>query len=231
MVEQLTPHLSFEINITNLSQADRFLLMRPVVEDLIKSKNKTHWLMKKINADLAKDSKADPWNDGNKTRSRNLAASALKGWATAPIIDSFEGEMAKAGSHYRTPGEYTETKLQSGKTVKLGKTNEQIHPTVKYRMEQLGSEYNPIPLKSFVRQKKTGGGFEWVKGGVRIPEYKIGGYQSLERYCLADQSARDFLGRVDEVNGIQSFEASGLHETPAKPENHGFQGFQPSNGF
>ena len=234
MVEQMKIHLAFTISVDPLMSQDRFILMRGAVDELIAQKKKDHWLIKKIDGLLAKEPKADPWNDGNKTRTKVLAADALRGWGTGPIIDSFQGEMKKAGSQYRTPGEYKEAKLQSGKVVKLGKTNEYIHPTVQYRKAQLGSEYDPVPLKSFKRQlRKENGkvvGYEWVKNDVRIPEYQIGGMTSIERSCVVSQAARAFMGRIDKDLGIDSWEARTLDAPPqpAVPEN---QGFQPNTGF
>lgn len=244
MIEQLKPHLSFEINATNLAITDRFLLMRPVVEGLIKTNKKDHWLIKKINALMAKDKTPDLWNDGGLTKTKILAADALMGWASGPIIDSFEGNMTKAGSQYRTPGEYKASKDQSGKPVKLGRTHEAIHPTVAYRMQHLGADgYDPVPLKGFKRQKKRTTqkqadgrveeviSYEWVKGDVRVPEYKIGGMLSHERTCPVSDSARAWLGRLDKECGVDSWEARQLDAPPQPaPENHGFQpagGFQP----
>ncbi|KAK3316645.1 hypothetical protein B0H66DRAFT_300337 [Apodospora peruviana] len=234
MVEQLKEHLSFEINVTELAAVDRFLLLRPAVDELLTAKKKDHWLVKRINDLMAKDTKPDPWNDGNVTRARVFAAEALHSqWATGPIIDSFEGQMTKAGSKDRTPGEYKE--------VKLGRTNEQIHPTVQYRKDHLtGSPdgpYNPVPLRSFTRKKTEPASdgtvsYEWVKGGVRIPEYKIGGMNSAERACITgSKAARAWLGSLDKECGVDSWEARALDvdsELTQAPQNHGFQ---PNNGF
>ena len=230
MIEQMKPHLSFTMSVAPLMVQDRFLLMRPAVDDLIEKKRKDHWLIKKIDGLLAKEPKQDPWSDGNKTRIKVLAADALKSWATGPIIDSYEGDMKKAGSQDRKPGEYKETKLQSGKTVKLGKTNEQIHPSVQYRKVQLGPDYDPVPLRTFKRQLRKDDGqrvsYEWVKGDVRIPEYKLGGMTSIERSCVVSQTARAFLGRLDKEFGVDSWEARDI-DAPPQPvvhENRGFQG-------
>jgi hypothetical protein len=226
MIEQLKPHLSFALSVEPLMSQDRFLLMRPAVDELISKKRKDHWLIKKIDALIAKD-KNDPWNDGNKTRTKVLAADALRGWATGPIIDSFEGEMKKAGSQDRRPGEYREAKLPSGQVVKLGKTNEQIHPSVQYRKVTLGADYDPVPLKKFARLPRKDGqpGWEWVKGDVRIPEYKIGGLQSSERWCVASEAARAFLGKLDKEYGIES-----LPQVAPQPSEN--RGFHPDNsGF
>jgi hypothetical protein len=226
MVEQLKEHLAFELSAAILWNQDRFLFMQPVIESLLgdRAKNRNNWLVKKIDKMLAKD-KTDPWNDDNKTRSLVLAADALQGWATGPIVDEFEN-MKKAGSKYRTPGEYRDENPPQGAT---GKTEEEIHPTVWYRKQQLGIEHLPEPLKNFKReQKKSANGvsYEWVKGSVRIPESKIGGMPSIERSCLVSDAAKEFIGRLDKEYGIDSWEAKALDgplEVPGSGQNHGFQ--------
>lgn len=230
MVEQLQRHLSFEINFAQLSNMDRFLLMRPVVDDLISTKNKNHWLMKKINKLIADDPKNDPWNDSNKTRSRIFAADALRGWATGPIIDSFEGQMKAAGSLDRTPGAYTS---QPGTTKRLGPTNEQIHPCVQYRIKSPASDYKPVALSGYSRQPKKDAnkkvtGYEWVKGDIRIPEYQIK-QDGVERYCVVSAAAKEYLGHLDKDCGVDSWEAKAL-DAPAQPAPQN-TGFQPNNSF
>jgi hypothetical protein len=232
MVEQLKEHLAFELNAETLWNQDRFLLMQPIIESLLSddAKYKNNWLVKKIDNMLAKD-KTDPWNDGNKTRSKVLAADALQGWATGPIVDSFEGKMKKAGSKYRTPGEYRD---ENPPQCATGKTEEEIHPTVWYRMQQLGKEYQPEPLKSFKRkQKKSANGvsYEWVKGSVRIPESKIGGMQSIERSCLVSYTAKEFMGGLDKEYGVDSWEAKALDGPLEASESRQNHGFQPGQGF
>ncbi|KAK3369976.1 hypothetical protein B0H63DRAFT_305005 [Podospora didyma] len=240
MVEQLKPHLTFGYSIAELATVDRFMYMRPIVEELLKPENrkKDHWLVKKIDSLLAKDSN-DPWDDGNKTRAKVLAADALRGWATGPIIDSYETKiMRPMGSKYRTPGEYKETKLQSGGTVKLGKTNEEIHPCVAYRMQQLGGDYKPVALKDFKRQKKVVGdtvSYEWVKNDVRIPEYKIAGnFTTVERSCVVSPDANEFLGRLDKEYGFvtsQTMAIDAANQPPRPPGSSEQHGFDPNNGF
>lgn len=179
---------------------------------------------------LAKD-RTDLWNDGNKTRSKVLAADALQGWGTGPIVDSFEGNMKKAGSKYRTPGEYRDENPPEGAT---GKTEEEVHPTVWYRMQQLGNEYQPVPLKGFKReQNKSADGvsYEWVKGSLRIPESKIGGMQSIERACLVGDAAKKFMGGLDKEYGVDSWEVKALDEPLEAPESRQNHGFQPNHGL
>ena len=246
MIEQLQPHLTFEISTPQFVITDRYSLVRPVLDELFKDqrKYKEHWIIKKINALKDKEGTApDVWNDKGLTWSRNIAADALMGWATGPIIDSYEGRMTKAGSKYRTPGAYKEGKL--------GRTNEMIHPTVAYRKERLhaeGTPYLPEPLKDWNREKvpekqkhedgsiKEVFRYEWVSpSGIRIPEYKIRGETlppNIERVCIYSPSASSWIGVLDKEYGIKSKEAFFLDNPPTKepgPEN---KGFDPKNsGF
>jgi hypothetical protein len=232
MLEQLKEHLAFEPNAVTLLNQDRLFLLQPIIESLLgdHAKYKNNWLVKRIDNMLAKD-RTDLWNDGNKTRSKVLAADALQGWGTGPIVDSFEGNMKKAGSKYRTPGEYRDENPPEGAT---GKTEEEVHPTVWYRMQQLGNEYQPVPLKGFKReQNKSADGvsYEWVKGSLRIPESKIGGMQSIERACLVGDAAKKFMGGLDKEYGVDSWEVKALDEPLEAPESRQNHGFQPNHGL
>jgi len=237
MVEQLKPHLTFDINVAQLATEDRFLLMRPVVDELINKNTKNHWLIKKINENIANPATITPdlWHDDKVTLKRVLAADALTGWATGPIIDSFTEKYKATGSQHRTPGEYKSSKLQDGTAVKLGKTNEFIHPSVQYRRERFNGDYEPVALKDFKRTKKTttrkkdDGSVEevvsyvWKKNGIEVPEYKIGGMSSVERACVASVSSRTWLGRLDKECGVDSWEARNLDAKPeTASQNKGF---------
>lgn len=226
MVEQLRPHLAFESSITGLWDQDRFLIMRPAVEMLLEGNGKNHWLVKKINSILASEPKADPWNDGNKTRKSVLAADALRGWAIGPIPDSLTKDFEKAGSEHRTPGEYKVNEERLG----VQRTHEYIHPCVKYRMDHLGEGgYKPVSLLNFKRQKRMEAdgkiGYDWVKNDVKIPEYKIE-EDSYERSCVVSRSAMKFVGELDKGYKIDSFFAKELDAPPRPPPQN--QGFQPN---
>jgi hypothetical protein len=72
-------------------------------------------------------------------------------------------------------------------------------------MQQLGNEYQPVPLKGFKReQNKSADGmsFEWVKGSLRIPESKIAGMQSIEMACLVGDTAKKFMGGLEWEYGV-----------------------------
>ena len=259
MVEQLRHHLSFEPSLNTLLVWDRFQLIRPIINDVLKNDN-AHWLTKEVKARLAKEPKNDLWNDGNKTRSLNIAADVLKGWAIGPIVDSFEGEMKDAGTLTRTPGNYRDRSPGQSRAFRLGATNEQIHPTVAYRMEKLGSKYMPEALAGFKRQmKKDNNGkiaYEWVKENIRIPEYKIApelpdknlvsgvdektgpvkGDDRLDQFerllISGDSSAIAFIGHVDKEYGLDSWAARSLDpQLKAAPVEHENVGFQPNNSF
>lgn len=252
MMEQLRCHLSFELSLSTLMAWDRFQLIRPEINDLLKN-DSSHWLTKEVNSRIAKDPKSDPWNDGNKTRSLNIAAEILKSWATGPIVDSFEGDMKEGGTLTRTPGEYRDRSPGQSRAFRLGATNEQIHPSIAYRMEKLGDKYKPEALQGFKRQVQKGSdgkvSYEWVKDSIRVPEYKIApempdkntvpapdektGFvrddtlDRFERSLVVDASASAFLGRLDKEYGFNSWAAAALDPKPKSSsvvsENVGFQ--------
>lgn len=230
MVEQLKEHLAFELNAETLWNQDRFLMLQAFIDRLLKDRktNKDHWLVKRIDESLAKD-KSDPWNDQHVTRTRNIVDDALQDWATGPIIDSYEGiKMKKAGSKYRTPGAYIDSAAPEGTS---GETKESIHPSVWYRKQRLGDAYKPVALEGFNRaptKTKDGVVYEWVKGSIRIPEWQIKKQPSIERSCLANAAAREFIGGLDRDYGIDSWEAKGPQDQSSAPQNHGFQ---PNSGF
>ncbi|KAK4226572.1 hypothetical protein QBC38DRAFT_480113 [Podospora fimiseda] len=262
MIEQFEPHLGFEIGTAPSLMEDRYALVTPVLDELLSCKThagnrllgwlkpETHasnWLVKKVKSMKGRDdTPPDVWNDNGVTWSRNIAADALMGWASGPIIDSYVGNMTKAGSQYRTPGEYRANK---------GRTNEYIHPTVAYRMDRLADEedkYEPIALKDFKRKKVTTEekqadgsvkevvSYEWVKakGNVRIPEYKIHGpfdegrRGNIERACIVSPSACSWIGKLDKEYGIDSWQAQDLNAKPTVSEPQTNRGYvDPNNGL
>jgi hypothetical protein len=231
-VEQLRPHLAFESSITGFWDQDRFLIMRPAVEQLLAVNVTDHWLVKKINSLLASELKTDFWNDGNKTRKSMLAADALRGWAIGPIPDSLTEDFKRAGSEHRSPGEYKVKEELLG----VKRTHEYIHPCVKYRMEHLGDGgYEPVSLRGFKRQKRMEAdgkiGYDWVKNDIKIPEYKIEEF-SYERSCVVSGSARKFVGELNKGYKIVSYFATELDaptRLPGESQQHGFQ--QNSSGL
>lgn len=230
MIQQLSPHLSFEPRFDCLALEDRFQFIRPVVDRLIKEKNTKHWLMEKVLKARAKGEKAENYQDNDEIQTKVLAAEALRGWATGPIIDSFTGEMKVAGPKDRTPGEYKTVDLPNGRTEKLGRTNEYIHPVVQYRKEMV-ADYDPVPLRKFQRKaSKDSSGrriYEWVKGDVKIPEYTIPWYpmEEIERRFVYEKSARLWLGKLDKEYGLNTLLAQEMDRPPpkVKPQQTGFQ--------
>ncbi|KAK4207852.1 hypothetical protein QBC37DRAFT_432807 [Rhypophila decipiens] len=211
MIEQLQPHLGFEIATGCMLLQDRYALVSPALDILLADQSKfaKNWLVDKVKTMKGKaDTPPDVWNDNGVTWSRNIAADALMGWASGPIIDSYTGQMKKTGSQYRTPGEYRANK---------GRTNEYIHPCVAYRMERLADDgkYEPEALKDFKRVEGVDG-WEWVKdkwgsSDVRIPEYKIRAgpldeptKDSIERECIVSPSACAWVEKLDKQLGIDS---------------------------
>lgn len=214
MIDQMKDHLSFHIKVTDLTSMDRFQLMRTAVDDLLKTprntwKEKTsHWMLKRLDARLAGQPTKQPWEI------RNIAEDILKDWGTGNLVDTFN-DMKKAGEAYRTPGEYKKSKLQDGTDVKLGQANERIHPVVQYRLVQV-PDWKPVPLKNFRRQKKVEGGkvrYEWVKGDVTIPEYKVCKHHWAQRGTVTSDAAVKFLGRLDKDYGIESYFATQAEST------------------
>ncbi|UQC81938.1 peptidoglycan binding domain-containing protein [Colletotrichum lupini] len=98
-------------------------------------------------------------------------------WATRPIVDIFAPFMRAMPffSKFRTPGEYKKDDVGND----LGQTNEEIHPSVNYRVANHAT-YNPRSLEGFIRSKKMASKgekheflYEWKKGHVVVPEYVI----------------------------------------------------------
>ncbi|KAF2622002.1 hypothetical protein BU25DRAFT_220226 [Macroventuria anomochaeta] len=85
------------------------------------------------------------------------------GWGVAPIIDSFQGAMAAAGSETRTPGHYFVDRENAHNHEHHHKrTNEYMHPVVQHA--QLQIKYEPEALKGFKRiSLGPGKGHHWVK--------------------------------------------------------------------
>lgn len=143
---------------------------------------------------------------GNSARQQPVSQEIQYGWADGPIIDSFSGTMRLAGSTPRTPGRYSQGKSAG---VKLGATNEMIHPSVQYRMQKRPA-YRPEPLHGFTRQQKANG-FEWKRGDIVVPEYRITSSEVFSRYIADQDRLRDhpkgehpalkFIQDIDQVVG------------------------------
>jgi hypothetical protein len=203
MCEQVAPYLQFDGDLGTIARSAveaRFNLITPVLRTLEKGEKDygSNWVMK--NAWKALD-----MTGVKKAQLKTLANNVVNGWATGPIVDSFTGSMAAAGSITRTPGQYREEGF--------GTTKEMIHPCVKYRMLK-DKTYKPLPLEGFSRSLMKDG-YVWTKGKVTIPEYTIKPEEYFTRHvamqdCSVEDGASDFIGQIDRDLGVKSFEAETL---------------------
>ncbi|KXJ88199.1 hypothetical protein Micbo1qcDRAFT_190014 [Microdochium bolleyi] len=204
MIEQASPYLQFNPNLPQTIVEDRMTLITPILKDLAHTRaeaatHESHWAITRAFEYLASSTHAHSAADKAKieTQTATLAAAAYRasnGWATGPIVDSFTGVMKIAGSVTRTPGRYNR-KDDAGNDV--GVTNEQIHPSVKYRFDQRG-EWSPA-LEGFTRREATvevpsadGQSVEAQKryvwsnaDGVTVPEYVIRSGDVFTRYVAS----------------------------------------------
>lgn len=197
MCEQISPYLQLDKNLLSLASnavQDRYELIHAPLQPLPPAppaKAIGGWLEKKTSGLLEKTGLKE-------TTFKQASQEVQYGWATGPIIDSFSGSMALAGSTTRSPGRYDVDKTTG---EKLGKTNEMIHPSVQYRRDKITS-YKPDSLKGFSRQQIPGKGFEWSDGRITIPEYVIKPEDAFTRY-IAEQDKLQPAGRAaDFIHGI-----------------------------
>jgi hypothetical protein len=209
MVEQVAPYLQFVEDLCSLGYdtvTDRNNLIHPVLERLSKNEKDfgTQWVMKKAWELLDATSL-------KKAQLRKIASEVVNGWATGPIVDSFTGSMAVAGSIPRTPGQYH--KGADGKL--LGPTFEMIHPSVAFRKLQVSDYVGPIDgFKRRAKEVKEEG-YEWrnEKLDITISEYLIKPGDQLTR-IVARQDANthfgnkafDFIGGIDRDVGANTTE-------------------------
>lgn len=203
MCEQVAPHLELSKDIHWEAVEDRSKLIRPLLDEIEKGEKDygNHALFKNAWKVLDKTGVV-------KAQTKKIEDGVVNGWATGPIVDSFQGGMALAGSIVRTPGDYER---------KLGPTYEYIHPSVTYRMRKVAN-YKPEALKGFTRSEKPDekNRYVWTKGDIKIPEYLIKAGDSFTR-CVAQQdsyrtdgNAADFIGGIDRQVGAKTSEAESL---------------------
>lgn len=206
MCEQAAPYLQLDGDLGTVANAtveDRSSLVSPVLRKLEQGGKDygSNWAMKIAWKTLDK-------TGVKKAQLKKVALGVVNGWATGPIVDSFTGSMAVAGSITRTPGRYSE--------AGFGATNEMIHPCVKYRMKK-DETYKPLALAGFKRdlleEKKNG--YVWTKEKVAIPEYIIKPGDYFTRHValqdsLSEDGASDFIGQIDRDMGAKTFEAETL---------------------
>ncbi|KAK9776224.1 hypothetical protein SCAR479_07130 [Seiridium cardinale] len=196
MCEQTAPYLQLEENLLSLARnsvQDRYDLIHSPLHPPAPS-NIGDWLTMKASSFIGKV-------ESGHSSSRKVSREIQYGWATGPVIDSFKGIMLLAGSATRTPGQYVKDKSNG---VRLGKTNEMIHPTVQFRIGNR-YDYRPEALKGFTRRQAGRSGFEWKSGSVTIPEYLVRPGDTFSRY-IADQDrleqeyrATEFLHEIDRI--------------------------------
>jgi hypothetical protein len=111
MSEQIAPYLQLGTDLPSLARTtneDRHNLLRPVLDMLSGTVVKdygnsdTSWIMR--TAARLMDSIGL-----KKAQRKTISESVVSGWATGPVIDSFTGAMALAGSIIRTPGRYQQS--------------------------------------------------------------------------------------------------------------------------
>lgn len=212
MIEQASPYLQFNRDVATTVVEDRMTLILPILKSLAQTQAEaaTHeshgFIMKAFERLTATSAHAQTPEEQAKVaaQSATLAADAYRasnGWATGPLVDTFTGAMTIAGSVTRTPGRYN-VKDDAGNNV--GVTNEQIHPSVKYRFDQRkvwskaleGFQRNDVDVKTTDADGKeiTRRGFEWVSAdGVTIPEYVIKPEDAFTRYVASLDDTSDQL--------------------------------------
>ncbi|EON66193.1 hypothetical protein W97_05586 [Coniosporium apollinis CBS 100218] len=145
---------------------------------------------------------------------------AEPGWATGPIIDSYDeaSRVVKSGGmQWRSPGETIVPKSATSdevvRTNKLGLTDEWIHPCVFYRKEQLknsSAPYEPPALRGWTRYECENRieGWEWRKDGVKdlLKEYRVMPHsddarapRNLERLVAEAGKATEYLEELDKA--------------------------------
>ncbi|KAK6346614.1 hypothetical protein TWF696_006734 [Orbilia brochopaga] len=210
MCEQVAPYIQLSTDLNTLAHfavEDRFNLIKPVL-DRIREGEKDYgfhwagsWAWKALDVTGLK-----------KAEVRKLPLNAVNGWATGPIIDSFEGKMKLAGGIDRLPGRYTDD--YTGKKLKtLGPTYEYLHPCIQYRKEK-DTDYKPKGLVGFTRGlNKARDGFEWVSedGLTVIPEFVIKPSDRFTRHVAMqggiEGEASDFIANIDRKLGFKTDEA------------------------
>ncbi|KAI8931192.1 hypothetical protein NX059_011542 [Plenodomus lindquistii] len=137
MVDRCNPFLRFKIDYS-------------ITRDYVRALN--------VIADRAKAAESGSHSGDPKTKHYG-------GWGIGPILDSYKGIMAAAGSAPRTPGHYfvdREHAEEHDKNNHHKVTNEFMHPVIQHAIKQI--DYQPEALEGFERKSIKGGlGHHWVK--------------------------------------------------------------------
>lgn len=220
MCEQIAPYLQLRggdlLTLATDTVEDRVNLIRPALASVARGDKDygSHWIWSKAWAAL-------DYTKIHTAQLKKVANDAVNGWATGPIVDSFTGAMMAAGSEHRTPGRYYGQDTTGKNAVKLGPTNEMIHPSVGYRKEKQRQHYDPPALKGFDRKQSGSEGFIWTDGNTTIPEYVIKPTDVFSRHVAkqdswdSEFSASDYIGNVDRVVGVKTSELGDLESHSA----------------
>lgn len=116
------------------------------------------WMMSQFDGLLDFDSDYITWqHELNVKYYQSQKPPAVRPWGMGELYNSFTGLETLAGSRTRTPGQYHATDPITGKPLPrfLHDTNEQVHPSVRVRLECHGKGagdrgvYDPPALKNF----------------------------------------------------------------------------------
>ncbi|EPS35530.1 hypothetical protein H072_11079 [Dactylellina haptotyla CBS 200.50] len=207
-------HISNHLGIDQL----RILADNDKVKELITEHNnqvKLVEMTKKLDAEAAKkESWAQAtWRFGKYISSVVAAPLATPvdtrilpapGWALGDYLESYTLLYKANGSKWRTPGDYN--------TSNDTQTNEEIHPTVGYRLLKLGDKYKPLEDRVHRQKNKDGSGWEYVLNGITLPEYKLNpppetvyGSWCYERLAIT-QDAKEYVREMDKAYGYPGWE-------------------------
>lgn len=201
MVEQVRPHLAFDEQsfVTAINdQKNLMASLRNIPQPFPKS-----WVKKPVAAAY--------WVYCKLTGTKWPNVAAHSGWATGNVVDSFlDASLAikLGGSLWRKPCEtVVPENLGDPKvrlTSELGVTDEMVHPSVFYRMQQLKKRSPSMAQWKRVPCKDPTKGWEYVKPGLNLTmrEYRIqphaaSGPRNLERLTAEAVGAGDYLSQLD----------------------------------
>lgn len=212
MCDKLRPHLRFEDKLRKRAVGDRMAMINPILAEIEAGGNRDygHWTVKPFWK--AADAVVPYYDCPQK-----LVSELTKcGWATGPIVDTSTAEYKLAKNIVRTPGRYGRD--ENGKYLKLGPTNELIHPCIAYRMAMLQGArlgagekaYKPDALAGFQRiyhkekwiwvqesaLTKVEGKWKWLDDqvGDHVEELKVD-----EKLKFSYFMAKDHLKYLDET--------------------------------
>ncbi|KAF3907854.1 hypothetical protein ABW20_dc0103403 [Dactylellina cionopaga] len=128
-------------------------------------------------------------------------------WALGEYPDSYTLKYKANGSTLRTPNEYNKDKVNFT-------TNEEVHPTIGYRLKHSPEEYKYKPLEGKVKRQRTKDqqGWEYAINNTTLPEYKlippadnVNGNWCYERLVIT-QDAREYIKELDKSYGYPGWE-------------------------